>query len=330
MTKEINLCLKEGKALNQTEIQLINRINATLEMLSSQEQYNDFIEKLLDLKLGNQFNPSFYNDRVEILNNITKINIVESKKPMAIELNQNIKQYHLERERMYYGSKMSVSEFKRFVEEQSINAVFIGTVVSVCAEDKIEEYNVEELFKNRCNYLINTDNSFNRVVEILLADIRTYNNILSKINFESQENFYSCIFEGVTFSTMGNDNITNVANSKIVLRIIFILNIFKMVEECNKIIDKIEEELKREKQEIETRKKKKLKELEEFIKSDESFKQCSRTDMRIRYLKEILKDEEDEVLSYLDLTRSYSGLISARSNAAHMFINKLWNEVISK
>ena len=67
--------------------------------------------------------------------------------------------------------------------------------------------------------------------------------------------------------------------------------------------------------------------LENSIKSDSNFLKITQLRTRERYLKDILKGESDEVLSYFDMKRRSDGSITSNSLAGQQFINKIWDEL---
>ena len=159
------------------------------------------------------------------------------------------------------------------------------------------------------------------------TDLKIFNSILSKASQNACYNeTYFCNYNGFIISARNNAELSNIP-ANILVGLIYFHNVEKIIDNFIKRIKDNKSQQEVYQKEYENRKKEKLAQIKKQIINDPAFKKSTSTKMREGYLKALLKNETNEVLSFLDMSRRFNGTIIFNGITAQMFINEIWEEL---
>lgn len=329
MYQEIIFYLKQNKQLTKEENTLIDRINETLANISNAE-YDKVINSekqnsLAAICLGSYFPQNLY----EISYRVKQIKILQCQEKIPkTQFNNSVKLYsrnvvintllHSETKHLDNEQNIPISEFERFVNEQKIPFIFVTNFyMALDKGNEILNFDINEFYQN----LLIVPDAIEIINDIVLQDINTFNKIIQKIETSTiTESKYSCFYQGITISATEkhSENI----DKDLILKLLLLINL-------NQLAIAFEEKKEKYVAEYEHRKTNKLIAIEKKIRSDNNFMKCSSKVMRLNYLKDLLKNENDEVIEYFNMRRR-SDTIVANGNDAQFWIDKIWTEINNK
>lgn len=309
-TRKIPLFLNENTCLTKQEIEFIKNLNHVFVI------YDDIKKKLLeennvlvDLDIVRRlfnFSPLSYCLELEVLNDFKEIEDFPNCSQKIISVYNSPKLI-----------KMKFEDFVRFINENEISTIFLETKNSGYFEMYLEQKLIE-------NYSMSAEEE--TVKNILLKYINLYNAILDKLNIASLiEKTYFCVYNNFAFGCDKEVNSYQIDKDYILSAIAFMAK-----DEIERELNYLKEQLEKEKVEYLNEVNAKLSQIEKFILEDENFATCRSETDRMKYLRNILQNEPYEVIDYLEMEQTSTGMIRARGIAGKIFINRLWDIVKSK
>lgn len=323
MYNEAILILEKDKKLTSSENDFIAQLNRALNVLSDKQSYEKFRDKLINEGNYVFIDRNYFGDFREILYDFTKINFAYDNANL-ITFDGNISVYPINK--INEINLMDINLFVQFVKEQKISTIFVSNCVDNNIIKPILKTDVQEFYDMHLGF---RKEFYEFYEKIIVPQIDIFNNILAKTTTKSTSSqIYMCNFNGIQITAKINS--TNSLNTESLLKLIYFNNVEEFINTRKQVQKIIEANEKIEQNEYERRKAEKLIQLEELIKNDPEFMKVTQARMRERYLKDILRNEDDEVISYFNMKRRYDGSLASSSLTGQQFINKIWDDLNKK
>lgn len=321
MNNEVFLVLEKDKNLTSLESDFIEKLNRTLDMLNDKQAYENFINKISKAGPYAFIDRNNFGDFRDIIYYFTKINIA-CESASLVNFDSNISVYPVYK--INEVNLMPINAFMRFIKEQDISTIFVSNFADINIVQSISEADIQDFYDERLFVL--RKEVYDLYKRIIVPQVNIFNSILAKLSTKSSAGqMYMCFYNGVQITS--REASTNSLDTNLILKLIYFSNLEEFTNNIQQVKKNIEENEKIEQKEYEMRKAKKLIQLEEQIKNDPKFRKITQARMRERYLRDVLRNEDDEVISYFDMKRRYDGSLMARSLAGQEFINKIWEEL---
>lgn len=302
---DITFYIKAGEILTEQELNFIQKVNKLLSDIAIDDKRNMLLQKveeivdMIDLRF-------VYNG--EYLPNIK----ISYEKRNFHQFDEKIKSIKLNSFDM--EKNLEMEEFEKALSLREDSVLFFSEYFDDSDNNKINQLDLNKFFNDE----------FISAIKIIQDDINSYNDIVDKIDYELPiKKIYGCI-RGVWL--VCDETYYCSVNKTILLLLICYLNLDNLVFYINKRQKEIDEEDERKLLADIKKCDDRIEEIKREIKNDPEFWKCKKEEMRIRYLKTFLKDDSDDVLSFLQLKRRHDGLC-VNGYKCVAFINDLWEEI---
>ena len=296
----VNLYLKDGCSLTEKEQDLINRLNSIITQCEQDDDLFDKISAAINVEFDDKL------PHIKVL----------SEKRLFAEFN-DINTYSIKKG--LDGSSsfvLNFNEFTKMIRDNNIKTLFSMDFSVSIDDNMLDDDNVISFVSEKYSDV---------TLKIVKSDISCFNRIIKKVDFDTPvKRRYYCQFNGVTF--IAEEDFYCNLNTDVLLCLIIIMHFDELDSEIEKKQKLIEEEENDRRQKYIDEMELKLKALREKIINDPAFRMCTKNNT-LRYLKELLRTESDDILYYLGMSRTSTGQIRMLGYKGQSFIDDVWEEM---